>query len=228
MWSLTINNPVEADYEAINLVRQRGWVIVGQVERGEAGTYHLQLALKTPQVRFSAVKKMFPRAHIEVARNPAALLQYVSKSDTRVAQLPQSSELYPSLSKLWTLIYQIYDTDDKYGWDLCSTDVCPYNVDDHKVYEEAPLKWFDQQIHKLIQEGYHVETMAVNPQVRATWKLYHQSIMNRTRIEEEARVEIPTVLTSGENITNAAPIHPQATTPPPSAPPAPSSPPCSP
>jgi len=203
MWSLTINNPGEADHEAIARARQRGWVITGQVERGEGGTYHLQLALKTPQVRFSAVKKQFPRAHIEVARNPAALLQYVSKEDTRVAALPQSSELYPSLSKMWSLIYQINNTDDKDGWDMCSQDVYPYSCDDHMVYEQAPLKWFDRQVNRLIQQGYHVETLAVNPQVRATWKNYFQSIMNRTRIEEEARVEIPTVLTSGENITDA-------------------------
>lgn len=72
-WSLTINNPTQADEESIQLARQKGWQVIGQLEEGENGTKHYQLLLKTSRIRFGGVKKLFPRAHIEVARNVAAL-----------------------------------------------------------------------------------------------------------------------------------------------------------
>jgi len=82
-WSLTINNPTKDDVEQINLARQRGWKVEGQLEKGLEGTQHYQLRLMTPQVRFSSVKKAFPRAHIEVARDPIALGKYVTKEATK-------------------------------------------------------------------------------------------------------------------------------------------------
>lgn len=72
-WSLTINNPTEADEENIQHARQKGWKVIGQLEQGENGTKHYQLLVKTPRIRFGGVKKEFPRAHVEVARNVAAL-----------------------------------------------------------------------------------------------------------------------------------------------------------
>lgn len=91
-WSLTINNPTKSDEEWIQQARQKGWQVEGQLEKGKEGTEHYQLMVKTPQVRFSAVKKQFPRAHIEIARNPAALAQYVAKEETREADLPKASD----------------------------------------------------------------------------------------------------------------------------------------
>lgn len=96
-WSVTINNPIKADEENINLARQKGWMVEGQLEKGDNGTPHYQLIVKTPQMRFSALKKAFPRAHIEVAKNVKALETYVKKDETRIGQLPDASEFYPSL-----------------------------------------------------------------------------------------------------------------------------------
>lgn len=92
-WSLTINNPTQDDEDAIHIARQKGWKVEGQKERGEQGTEHYQLMLRTPQVRFSAVKKQFPRAHIELARNPSALATYVSKEETRLQPLAQTNQM---------------------------------------------------------------------------------------------------------------------------------------
>lgn len=73
-WSLTINNPTPDDEERIALARQRGWRVEGQLEKGEEGTPHYQLCLDCgAQQRFSAVKKAFPRAHIEAAKSAVAL-----------------------------------------------------------------------------------------------------------------------------------------------------------
>jgi len=111
-WSVTINNPIKADEENMNLARQKGWKVEGQLEKGENGTPHYQLVVMTPQVRFSALKKAFPRAHIEAARNVKALETYCQKDDTRVAPLQTQSEQYPSLQKLWDLFAEFIDNSE--------------------------------------------------------------------------------------------------------------------
>ena len=65
------------------------WVkeVTGQLEKGEEGTLHIQGMVRTQSVRFAALKKALPRAHIEIARCPAALAKYVSKVETRIAPL---------------------------------------------------------------------------------------------------------------------------------------------
>lgn len=185
-WSLTINNPTAADEEQIATARQKGWKVEGQLEKGVEGTIHYQLMLRTPQMRFSAVKKHFDRAHVEVARDPNALAKYVNKEGTRVGTLP-STEKYPSMSKLWELIYRRNNTGDRYGWDMTSLPdtVQMYCEGMRKLMETGPLEWFDIQIRALIADGYHVESLAVNPQVRACWKNYWESILLRVALAEE-------------------------------------------
>ena len=109
MWSVTINNPTPSDDEEIARARQKGWKVDGQPEVGANGTLHYQLVVKTPQVRFSQVKKAFCRAHVELARDPLALQAYVHKEDTKAGELQVAQEMYPSLSKLWELIYDQLD-----------------------------------------------------------------------------------------------------------------------
>jgi len=166
-WSITINNPTKADEECIQLARQKsGWSVIGQLEKGDNGTPHYQLMLKTPQVRFSAIKKAFPRAHIEVARNADALETYVQKDETRIGQI-ESNEMYPSLTKFWDLFY-----DYKYDWDNMN------------VYQfggkEEWLAHFDEFVNDAIERGYHVETMAVNPQIRSIVAKFMPAIFKRT------------------------------------------------
>lgn len=73
------------------------------------GTPHYQLMVKTPQMRFSALKKQFPRAHIDEARNAQALQQYVHKEETRIGTLVEENEYYPSLAKMWDLFQEWHD-----------------------------------------------------------------------------------------------------------------------
>jgi len=184
-WSVTINNPTPADEEAINLARQKGWKVEGQLEKGDGGTLHYQLAVKTPQVRFSAVKSQFPRAHIEVARNVAALTQYVVKEDTRQQSLQSSQEMYPSLSVYWELVTTYIDAE------------YPYLTLNNEPYTLAML---DKATGYLIAKGYHVESIAVNPQVRASWKRFAEFLAQRSRDAYAARqdrqtasVEVPEI-----------------------------------
>lgn len=194
MWSVTINNPVQEDEECINLARQKGWKVVGQIEKGENGTPHYQLAVKTPQVRFSAMKKMFPRGHIEVARSAPALLQYVEKEATRVASLPTQQDKYPSLSKYWDLVFLHLNGLEKDGLDYIALEegkVCFYDEGRERLYRKAPLSMLDEATRSLIQQGYHVEGIGGNPNTRSQWKLYSDSIILRS-YEAQKNVVIQT------------------------------------
>lgn len=183
LWSLTINNPTSDDLEAIALARQKGWQVLGQAERGENGTIHYQLALKTPQVRFSQVKKQFPRAHIEPARSVPALLRYVAKEETRVASLPTQQDKYPSLSKYWDLVFEYLNDLDKNGLDyveLAEGHVRFYNAEREKQYRKNPLSMLDEATRSMIERGYHVESIGANPTTRSQWNLFHDQILLRS------------------------------------------------
>jgi hypothetical protein len=172
-WSITINNPTPQDEEYIAIARQKGWKVEGQLEKGENGTPHYQLAVKTPQTRFSAMKKAFPRAHIELARNAPALLTYVNKEETRIGTLPTSSEMYPSLTKFWELLCDRIRPIEEYG---CM-----------QANPRRILDQFDDACKILITEGYHIESLAVNPSTRSMWNLYSLALQKRTETEKTDR-----------------------------------------
>jgi len=179
-WSLTINNPTPDDEEDIEYARQKGWKVDGQKERGKEGTEHFQLHLQTPQVRFSAVKKMFPRAHIEVARNPAALAKYVNKDEGRVAALPSSQEKYPSQAKFFDLIWtKILATPEEYNFRPATLRF----IGEKSVCRLA--YWKASQ--RLVSEGYHVENMAVNPMTLSAWDNFKYSLLDRKILGETTR-----------------------------------------
>lgn len=165
-WSVTINNPQKDDEENFQQAGQRsGWHVYGQLEKGTNGTPHYQLMVTTPQVRFSALKKAFPRAHIELARNKEALAEYVRKEETRIAPLPSQSEMFPSTTK----------TMDMYG-EWCQT----YKKGLYLSQDpQGLLDLFDTFVREHIEQGYFMEHIGVNPQVRSSIKLYGLSIIQR-------------------------------------------------
>lgn len=190
-WSVTINNPTKTDDENIAMVKQKsGWAVYGQKEVGANGTEHYQLMITTPQVRFSAVKKAFPRAHIEVARDRKALTKYVNKEDTRVAGLPTDNK-YPSLQTLWDMFAEFVNN-KKYR---CLIDTSP----------DRRLEIFDDFIRDAIDKGFMVETMGVNPQMRSSVKQYGENIVFRSlrrqtdRQTDEKNVEVDDKDAAGES-----------------------------
>lgn len=117
-WSITLNNPTEEELAVWKAASSHHWVekALGQLERGESGTIHLQAMLKTKPVRFAQVKKLLPRAHIEVAHHELALERYVKKEDTRVASLPDQTNMIQTATpraiqdRLTSVVYErIYD-----------------------------------------------------------------------------------------------------------------------
>jgi len=182
-WSVTINMKnvakTTAD-ECIQQARAAGWQVEGQLEKGEEGTEHYQLMVSTPQVRFSAIKKMFPTAHIEVARKPQALKAYVHKEDTREGMLPEQTKFYPSVNKMWELMF---DWTTKEYPDYFECMIKEYQ----RMSAEKRLRELDEKAASLIEIGYFVEHHVVNPQVRSGFAKFAPEIIRRTqRILESA------------------------------------------
>jgi len=173
-WSVTINNPIKADEENINIARQKGWTVEGQMEKGENGTEHYQLVVKTKQERFSALKKAFPRAHIEVARNSSALEQYCKKEETRIAELKPSTA-YVSQAQVWAWFGIEYDDNLEKSFSQTNAELM------RQTDGERNLTIFDKMINKKIREGFYVELIGTNPQIRSCIKNYGPSIANRER-----------------------------------------------
>lgn len=169
-WSITINNPADDELKC----HTPGWTLEGQFEQGEEGTRHFQGMLKTPQVRFSAVKRVFPRAHIEVARNKKALELYVHKSETRVGDYAGSA--VPNMFQFQDTIAGDWDNDEftrrtsdpayciTYGYDM----------------NEMALVYVDELVAKRVaQGGRGIEFIAINPMWRSSWKKFWCSIITR-------------------------------------------------
>lgn len=172
-WSITINNPKEEEYK---VPLPAGWVLEGQIERGEEGTEHFQGYLKTNQVRFSAVKKVFPRAHIEVARNVKALQNYVHKESTRVAAVPTQTSSQVSMFNYMHVLAAAWDTQE--FDDYCQTSLETTHKGD---MGEARLGYMDMLIARHISDALYdgIEYIGVNPMFRNAWKRYGHAIVQR-------------------------------------------------
>jgi len=229
-WSLTINNPTTDDHADIADARSRGWFVEGQKEQADStGTVHLQLMLKTPHIRFGAVKKVFKRAHIEPARNPAALKQYVHKEETRVEELDASGDMYPSMAKFSILVLQRYLEDpwnDKDGLDcnyLTADLAIMFLSDKHgypsytKLGPDDWLKMLDDATSYLVANGYYVERYAVNPQFRSSWKKFAPAMLCRALQEWNSQIqaEIETRNAKTEPPSPVPAVHPPPPPPPP-------------
>ena len=142
----------------------------GQLEEGENGTPHLQLMLMTKSMKFSAVKKLFPRAHIEIAKNPKALQKYVHKDDTRLATLaPRRIATVATFNGALREVWDSQEEVDEYVSSLTDEE-----------FMRAGICVLDKVAVFLIRDGYHgVEYIASNPSVRSAWKLYYKHIVYR-------------------------------------------------
>lgn len=192
-WMLTINNPTSADDEDVATAKGKGWLVEGQKECGKDGTPHYQLYVNTKsQQRFSALKKVFRRGHIEICRNPKASQQYVHKQETKVAELPSSDRYVTSQTKLWGLVSEILtsgDCDKRYRID--GSDGEPFNG------KFKPLDALDYACSQLIRSGYYcVESMAVNPQVRSAWSRFWGDILVRN--EQDRQTDRQTAVSEAE------------------------------
>lgn len=233
VWSITINNPSSQEIEDWKNATALHWVVEakGQLEMGTEGTLHIQGYLKTQPVRFSQVKKAFPRAHIEVAKNPTALAQYVSKAETRVAPLEQTNNVvtpqriqtslteyiieevltrkgeplqYSLNKKTWSS--EVIDIENFYSADPDSRIKL---IEKNEQYLEANSETIiDKVVNKLIREGFMtVEFIMSNNQVRTAYKKYFASICIRNVRQAQARNSSPPEETLNEEVSVSSPSY---------------------
>lgn len=196
-WLLTINNPTEFDDACLRDAEGLGWTVIGQKERGEEGTEHYQIFLRTPQVRFSAVKKVFKRAHIELAKSKAAAMAYVQKSETRIGELPgpDNRKLITSVTMLWShwrSYVEIIEDPVEYFKTVVY-------FPKHLKFK-GPLDHFDHFVRCMIENGWEgIEALATNPQVRKSVKLYGESILLRA-VEVSESVDVYRSPVAGDEV----------------------------
>jgi len=176
-WSITINNPTDQDLQG---TLPPGWTLQGQHEEGKEGTLHFQGMLHTPQVRFSAVKKQFARAHIEIARNPKALQEYVHKADTRVStfETKQTDNIFQSQAKVCEL----------FNWEHWKSIKPDVNHRDYKVgdTEKCLMRVIDGIVRDLILSGERgIEFTAINPMWRSSWLKFGEAILYRELYKDQ-------------------------------------------
>lgn len=175
-WSITINNPTDEDIKVT--FPNNKWVMKGQIEKGAEGTLHYQGMLMTPQVRFSAVKKLLPRAHIEVAKNKVALEKYVSKTDTRVSTVEDVTSNIPTLFDYQHTIALKWD-------DIEFAQFCDgYEESEFAKLgiNEVAVRYVDKLVERDIEAGVNgVEYIAINPMWRSAWKRFWKSMIARER-----------------------------------------------
>jgi len=158
-WSVTLNmkNVSRATCESmINQAKLSNWGVQGQIEEGKEGTPHYQLLVKTPQVRFSAVKKMFPTGHIEKARNVKALEAYVHKDEGRLEEMKTIERKFVTFPEVRNKFFQ-WVVDEGYG--------------DTGCYERKLSHW-DEFIGLSIEERIECDVVGVNPQYRSIIQRY--------------------------------------------------------
>lgn len=171
-WSITINNPTDVETRC----EVPGWRLEGQFEVGTEGTRHFQGMLKTPQVRFSAVKKVFPRAHIEAAKNEQALKAYVHKLDSRVdvytpGDVPTIFQYQAQVASAW----------DPEVWRKESN-----GINDQDKLDECAMRYIDRLVASDIESGKRgCEWIAINPMWRSSWKKFWPSIIKRHALTNE-------------------------------------------
>lgn len=176
-WSITINNPTDDDVR----IDMPGWKLEGQFEVGKEGTRHFQGMLKTPHVRFSAVKKLLPRAHIEVAKNPQALQKYVHKEESRVDVYTPGD--VPTIFQYQEIVATAWCPDE---WSKMVENVLEEKIDD------TAMLYLDILVKRDIESGKRgCEWIAINPMWRSSWKKFWRSIIKRhanekAKLQEEA------------------------------------------
>uniref|UniRef100_UPI004048A149 hypothetical protein n=1 Tax=Orrella sp. TaxID=1921583 RepID=UPI004048A149 len=182
-WSITINNPTEED---LSPTLPAGWKMSGQLEQGEEKeTEHYQGMVTTPQVRFSAVKKVFPRAHIEVAKNRVALARYVHKDDTRLEAVPDKVSNIPTLFDYQHEVARKWNDDEWRGFLDRRLEENP-----KASIGDLALEFVDDIVALDIEAGKcGVEYIAINPMWRSAWKKFWRQMVKREKLKTEQLVE---------------------------------------
>ena len=174
-WSITI---FDEAYKNVTLPAK--WTIIGQMEKcPTTGVDHFQGMLTTPQIRFSAVKRIFPKAHIELAKNKIGLVKYVKKEDTRIQSIPDRSSDIPTLWDYSDTLATAYDEDEFLEFQKKYSD----EKFSKMTKNDMLLEYIDTLVMLDIERGKKgVEFICINPMYRSAWKKFGMSMIIRAKL----------------------------------------------
>ena len=174
-WSVTLFN----DEQKTDL--PEGWRLEGQLEIApDTGRKHYQGLLHTPQVRFSTVKKVYPKAHIEKCRDKAALRKYVHKAETR-APVPLRAAAM-NFTKFFEDVFEYtYRQTDKTGVHGMAELL-------HAVKTDGQAQWLSEVVSQMIQDGasWDYAAKACDPKIKSMWQRYRVAFHLSWLHEQEA------------------------------------------
>jgi len=189
-WSITINNPTDDDHAQWESLKSLPWVkmVNGQLEQGENDTPHIQGAVTTEYGRFfEKLKQALPRAHIEIAKNKNALMQYVQKTETRIGEVAQYERPATRIATqqdvqnhLVTMVRTIVPSKYPERWAESENDLHVFMNHHGFIVRQDADWWIDTTVRSMIQCGYFgVEFTMANNQIRGAFKRYIDSIIIR-------------------------------------------------
>ena len=167
-WCLTWNNYSEGDVEFLKEAVEYKYLVIGR-EKGRKGTPHLQIYFQlAKRQRFSALKKLFPKCHIEAAKGkPEQNVEYCKKQGDfiEIGTVQQNGQLY-MMDMVKDLLngMQPLQMGEKYGDRYIRNEAkiaCFANKvrtqqlreEDQKEYTDFQLRpWQEQVIKKLEQQ----------------------------------------------------------------------------
>lgn len=158
------------------------WVkeLSGQLEEGEEGTPHIQGMIRTEYGRwFNKLRAALPRAHIEPAKNPVALANYVQKSETRVGSIPTAR--VATQATLQERLYVLYYMKQAETEDGLMTNTGDHIRENAVTIRNKADQMIDEAVRSLITDGYFgIEFVMSNNQVRGAFRRYLPEILLRT------------------------------------------------
>jgi len=181
-WSLTLFNNEWKDFQ------HPTWKLEGQEEIApETGKLHYQGMLHTGQVRFSAVKAVFPQAHIEACRDKEALQRYVHKQRTRASKATTKS-LSTNDERFRAVLECMYDMNANHD---------PSYMDTLMGMKADPnLAMFDECIKQLIVDGQDMSfgMWGMRPDIRKTWVAYRYAFWSVYWVDlQSEEISMPTI-----------------------------------
>jgi len=194
-WSVTLNMKNVSKQrceDMIDQAKQSNWGVQGQIEEGKEGTPHYQLLVKTPQVRFSALRKVFPTGHIEKARNLKALELYVHKDEGRIETMKTIERKFVQFPEVRKKFFQ---------W------VIEEGYEQVSDYDRKLAIW-DQFIGLSIRERIECDVIGVNPQYRSIIQKYWNDNVYVAQEDRQANIDRQTdrqtaeILVSDDCITH--------------------------
>lgn len=211
-WMMTINNPTQDEIALSNKPTDPRWNTDGQLERGENGTVHLQFRLHTHQCRGTEVKRMYPRAHIELCRNEHASKRYCEKEETRVSPLATSQVTPHSALNIFTAQSAICkalikrDLEAEYDAELVKISNLTLTVDKaERVKKLGDVNRYvsDQvkiEVKRKIEDGENLwEIIASNPMWHNSWLAFGPSILKRSK-KYNTDAEVQAHVNDGQDI----------------------------